>query len=281
MDANCSGEFRASTPVATRAVLISVVLLLFTTGCTGPDAVVGILVEPLTPYVNELVHLTGSIAGGVSSDDILEWEWEFGDGLTARGRDVWHQYRFHREDEDGGVVPWVVQLTATDSSGRRYIGTKNVVMHDKRLTCLAGYYSRHATTQCTDEQGNRPEPAGQELTYTLDDVVVGWWDATSIPSFYLLAKLFYLPDTDEAVCTWRLYSRGDAKDGAPAFLSEMPPDTRSVSHGASYFYSVGFPLRVVTADVFPSPGWYQIIAEAESSDGQHRDFIDFMIYVGG
>jgi len=271
----------ATAALIGRAIVLCIAALWILAGCATVDSVVSIAVAPLTPYVNEFVQLTGSIAGGVAPGDILEWEWEFGDGITERGQDVWHQYRYHLEDPDGQVVPWQVQLTATDSSGRKHIGTKSIVMHDKGLTCLAGYYSRHATTQCTDAGSNRPEPAGREMPYTLDNVVVGWWDVTAVPSFYLLAKLFHLPDTDEAVCIWRLYSRGEAKDGPPILLSEWPSDTRSVSHGASYFYDVGFPLQVDAAAVFPSAGWYQFIAEVESSDRQYRDFIDFMVHVGG
>ena len=273
------GLYRNLTRGTVLAAVSSILLLSASTGCTNPNVTVSIAVEPITPYVNQLVHLTGSVVG-VSSDDILEWEWEFGDGYTARGRDTWYQYRFHHEDDSGSVVPWAVQLTVTDSVGRKYVGIRNVTLHSKRATCLAGYYSRHVTTQCENEQSNRPEPTGQELRYVLDDVVVGWWDATSISSFYLLAKLFYLPDTDEARCTWRLYSRGPSKDGTPTLISEIGPDTRSVSHNASFFYSVGFPLHVDAAELFPEPGWYQFIAEAESDDGQYRDFIDFVIYVG-
>ena len=273
------GRYRNLTRGTVLAAVSSILLLSSLTGCTNPNVTVSIAVEPITPYVNQLVHLTGSVVG-VSSDNILEWEWEFGDGYTARGRDTWYQYRFHHEDDSGSVVPWAVQLTVTDSVGRKYVGIRNVTLHSKRATCLAGYYSRHVTTQCENEQSNRPEPTGQELRYVLDDVVVGWWDATSISSFYLLAKLFYLPDMDKARCTWRLYSRGPSKDGVPTLISEIGPDTRSVSHNASFFYSVGFPLHVDAAELFPEPGWYQFIAEAESDDGQYRDFIDFVIYVG-
>ena len=255
--------------------------LLILSSCSTPTAIVGVSVSPLTPYVNEIVLLEGAISGDVDTDDILEWEWSFGDGHTARGRQTWHQYRFHHEDDEGNVVPWTATLTATDSSGRRYIGTKSIFMQDKDLICLSGYYTRSATTGCADEATNRPEPAGAELAYKLDDVIVGWWDATGIGSFYLLAKLFYLSDTDEASCTWQIYSHGESRGNLPELVSTLPEDTRSVKQNASYFYGVGFPLRVEPATMLPGPGWYQFIATIISADNQYTDVIDFVVHVGG
>ena len=261
-------------------LLLGLFVIFAFTGCMKSQCELNITVEPSSPYVNQIVHFTGNVVPTGEAANILDWQWSFGDGQIASGQEAWHQYRSYDTSADGYVIPWVVKLTATHVDGTKYVAVKEVTLHSEAECSLAGYYLRHVTTGCTNISSSRPQPSGQELEYVQEDVLNGWWLVSSSESFYLLAELHFLPDSvDQARCIWTLYSRGESRRGAPRLVKILLSDVRAVQHNAQYFYNVGFPLQVLPNNEFSASGWYQIIAEVSSLDGEYRTYIDFMLNV--
>jgi len=232
-------------------------------------------VDPSQPCVNQLVHFVDHSTDPDGSTDLLSWEWEFGDGGTASGPEVWHQYRSINE---GGA--WLVKLTVTDTGGTRGVRTHPVTLQPEE-THLVGYYMQYAGTCCNDIEQTRPEiPGGCTLPFHQEDVLTGWWLAPTNAHFYLLAKLHYArPEVDRVSCLWTLYFRGLRGDDPPEFVKQLGQEERSVQH--NHPYCVGFPLEISPEDEMPQPGWYQVFAEVSSPNGAYRNFIDFILCVGG
>lgn len=232
-------------------------------------------VDPNQPCVNQLVHFVDHSTDPDGSTDILSWEWGFGDGGTASGPEAWHQYRSINE---GGA--WLVKLTVTDTGGNRGVRTHPVTLQPEE-THLVGYYMQYAGTCCNDIEQTRPEiPGGCTLPFHQEDVLTGWWLAPTNAHFYLLAKLHYArPEVDRVSCLWTLYFRGLRGDDPPEFVKQLGQEERAVQH--NHPYCVGFPLEISPEEEMPQPGWYQVFAEVSSPNGVYRNFIDFMLCVGG
>ena len=257
-----------------------ILVLIALSGCTKTQCILTITADPSSPYVNQIVQFVGSVSPSGEEANILEWQWNFGDGGTALGKETWHQFRSYNKNSDGSVIPWVVKLTVTHANGSKYVAVQEITLHSESKYGLAGYYLRHATTGCTNIAGSRPEPSGQDLEYVQQDVLTGWWRVGNTAPFFLLAELHFVPNSvDQVRCVWNLYSHGKTRTGYPQLVKTLLTDIRKVQHNAPYFYNVGFPLQVSPSDEFPSPGWYQIIAATSSLDGRYRTYIDFVIKV--
>jgi len=94
------------------------------TGClapvTGPQAV--IVTRPSPPRGE--YPLTVEFAAAGASDDIVQYLWVFGDGVTASGREVEHTYA--KRDTH------IVYLTVVARNGRSHQATIEVHIHSKR-----------------------------------------------------------------------------------------------------------------------------------------------------
>ena len=261
-------------------LFVGTLVLIALSGCTKTQCILAITADPSNPYVNQIVQFVGSVSPSEEESNILEWQWNFGDGGTALGKQTWHQFRSYNKNSDDSVIPWVVKLTVTHANGSKYVAIQKITVHSESKYGLAGYYLRHATTECTDIAGSRPEPSGQDLEYVQQDVLTGWWRVENTTPFFLLAELHFVPNSvDQVRCVWNLYSHGKSRTGYPRFVKTLLTDVRAVQHNAPYFYNVGFPLQVLPSNEFPSSGWYQIIAVTSSLDGRYRTYIDFMIKV--
>ena len=257
------------------AFSVLIVLCLLVVGCGARRPTVAFDIDPGSPFPNQSVHFVDHSTDPDGPADLISWEWKFGDGATASGPDVWHQYRSINE---GGE--WIVKLTVTDTQGNRGVRTKSVQMQPT-TSQLVGYYMQCAGTRCTDIEQSRPAiPTSCYLPFQQEDVLTGWWLAPTKAPFYLLAKLHYvLSKVDKVRCTWSLYFRGMGCDEPPKFVMELGQDERVVDH--SHFYCLGFPVEISPEEEMTQRGWYQVFAEVSSPDGTYRNFIDFMLCVGG
>jgi len=230
--------------------------------------------------INQLVFFNAELADSSDqSEELLSWEWEFGDGGTASGKEVWHQYRSIPENGE-----WRVKLTATDPQGNRGFRTDVVEMQEP----LVGYCIQEAGTCCNEAEQPRPDipgdpgrPGGCLLPFHPEGVYTGWWEApTSVP-FFLLAKLHILPSEVKRVeCCWALYYRGSHKHGRPELVESFQQrDVRQVQH--DHPYCVGFPLEIDPEEIMTEHGWYEIFAKMTSPTSAGRDFINFLLCVGG
>ncbi len=237
--------------------------------------------DPAAPYVNQIVHFAAAVSPSQEAPKILDWHWTFGDGATAEGKEVWHEFRSYNLDGEGQVAPWDATVTATHENGSKYVAVSHVTLKSEGQSGVAGYYLRHATAGCTDETGSRPQPSGPSLQYVgQEDVLTGWWRVDGTAPFCLIAELHFVPSSmDRVQCRWVVYSRGQKRTGMPEVIADYPADVRSVQHNAPYYYNVGFPLRISPASLFPESGWYQVYAEVSSMGGQYRTYVDFMLQV--
>jgi len=48
-----------------------------------------------------------------------------------------------------------------------------------------------------------------------------------------------------------------------------------------YPYCVGFPLEIDPEEIMPEHGWYEVFAKMTSPSWAGRDFISFLLCVGG
>lgn len=224
--------------------------------------------------INQLVFFNAELADGSDqSEELLSWEWEFGDGGKASGKEVWHQYRSIPEEGE-----WPVKLTVTDPQGNRGFHTDVAKMQEP----LAGYCIQEAGTRCNNVDQSRPEiPDGCELRFHEQDVYTGWWEAPTSTRFFLLAKLHILPSEAERVeCCWTIYFRGSNKEGQPELVENfLRRDARLVQH--DHPYCVGFALEIDPEEIMPEHGWYEVFARTTSPTSAGRDFISFLLCVGG
>lgn len=262
------------------AFCVLIALCLLVVGCGARRPIVAFDIDPGKPFINQLVHLMDRSTDPDGPEDLISWDWTFGDGGTTTGPDVWHQYRSINVDEEGEDQAWTVKLTVTDTQGNRGVRTQSVEMQPT-TTQLVGYYMQCAGTRCTEIEQSRPDiPSSCYLPFQQEDVLTGWWLAPTKAPFYLLVKLHYvLSKVDKVRCKWSLYFRGMGGDKPPEFVMELGQDERVVDHG--HFYCVGFPLEISPEEKMSQHGWYQVFAEVSSPDGAYRNFIDFMLCVGG
>jgi PKD repeat protein len=76
--------------------------------------------SPTDPKVGDTVTFVGSGSSTNDGTQITDWEWDFGDGDTASGETTSHVF--------GAAHTYVVQLTVTDSTGRKGKSTQNVTV---------------------------------------------------------------------------------------------------------------------------------------------------------
>lgn len=223
--------------------------------------------------INQLVFLNAELVNGSGqSEELLSWEWEFGDGGTASGKKVWHQYRSIPENGE-----WSVNLTATDPQGNRGFHIDVIKMQEP----LAGYCIQKAGTCCNGVDQPRPEiPNECELESHEVDIFTRWWEIPRDESFFLLAKLHILPSEVKRVeCCWTIYFRGSNKEGQPELVENfLRRDARLVQH--DHPYCVGFPLEIDPEEIMTEHGWYEIFARMTSPTSAGQDFISFLLCVG-
>ena len=118
-------------------------------------------VVPVAVVGDECVGLSCSLSGVDSSDPdgggIVSYEWDFGDGATASGRDVSHVFT-----DDGDFT---VSLTVTDDRGGQ--DTAEVVVSVANLAPSASFTSDCVFLQCTFTSTSA-DPDGAVASYAWD-----------------------------------------------------------------------------------------------------------------
>jgi PKD repeat protein len=87
---------------------------------TNPNLVSSFTFAPLTPQVMTVVtfNAAGSTNGGTACNTACTYTWDFGDGTTASGQAVTHQFR--------SVGNFQVRLTVTDNRGSQAVSVQTV-----------------------------------------------------------------------------------------------------------------------------------------------------------
>ncbi len=276
-----AGPFRqASHPRRTRTALVLLSLaVLVIAGCSNRRPTADFSFEPEAPCVNELVYFEDSSTDPDSLIDLIAWEWTFGDGGTATGREAWHQFR---SANDGS--PWRVTLKVTDAAQNQAVKLRLVSVRAGEQHESCGYTIQKAGTSCERMGSACPAiPAQSQLPLHREDVWTSWWEAPPSGALYLLVEVYFpqFPKADSPRwmdCRWTIYSRGTRNELRPEFIREFRTDTRLA--GSSDAYAVGFPLELAIERDLATPGWYQVFADIQGV-GDRRTVVDFLIHADG
>jgi hypothetical protein len=258
---------------------------LLLASCAPVRPVVSFSVNPATPFVNEIVWFE---AVSDKPESVLEWNWEFGDGATGRGRRAWHQYRSMKADDQGRPDRWKVTVTAVDDKGHTSTASEYVQIQPPTGE-LAGYGLKSVGSECAD-LGNPAAsiPAHALIDYNGESVTDGWWPLSASQASYLNVKLYWiLTKIREVTCTWAVYALGSDGSDLPSQVSVFGPQSHPTPDPNDPFISiyteyVGFALEIdPTGGAFPS-GWYLVVAEITSTDPvlEYRSIYDFRLRVG-
>lgn len=241
--------------------------------------------SPEIPFINEIVWFE---ATSDSPESILEWNWEFGDGATASGQRVWHQYRSMKTDDQGRPARWKVTVTAIGDNGLTSTTSEHVQIQPPTGE-LAGYGIKNVGTECVNfGSPDAAIPAHALIDYNGESVTDGWWPLGASRPSYLNVKLYWiLTKIKEVTCTWTVYELGAGGSDLPSQVSVLEPQSHPTPdpndpYISIYTEHVGFALKVdPSGDVF-SPGWYLVVAEITSTDPilEYRSIYDFSVRVG-
>jgi hypothetical protein len=213
-------------------------------------------------------------------NDLIAWEWDFGDGGTATGQEVWHQFRSANNGS-----PWGVTLKVTDTAQSEAVKRKLVPVSGGKESEACGYTMQRVGTTCEMVASARPSvPTGSQLPLHREDVWTSWWEAPPSGALYFLVEV-YFPQFEEGDvahrmdCLWTVCYLGERGDARPRLVKEYELERRTAEAGTAY--AVGFPRQLMIEEDLSEAGWYRVFADIQRADGNRRTVVDFLVNAGG
>jgi len=101
--------------------------------------------DDTTVVINQSIHFTDNSIG---AEDIIAWQWDFGDGSTSTDQNPTHQYSSNGQ--------YNISLTVTDTTNKKSVKTRSnyiTVANDPGANFIANFTAQHVNTniQFTDK----------------------------------------------------------------------------------------------------------------------------------